>query len=74
MSNPVLAPWCCSHRGVLAVLGVFTLTGVTDYAHATRGAEVRARVSLSQSVPYVVQCPLCPEKVSDFNPKIDIST
>lgn len=45
MSNPVLAPWCCSHRGVLAVLCVFTLTGVTDYAHAARGAEVRARVS-----------------------------
>lgn len=45
MSNPVLAPWRFSYRGVLAELGVFTLTGVANYAHAPRAAEVRARIS-----------------------------
>lgn len=40
-----LARWHCSHRGVLAELGVFTLTGVANYARASRGAEMRARVS-----------------------------
>lgn len=40
-----LAWWHCRHRGVLAELGVFTLTGVANYTHASRGVEMGVRVS-----------------------------
>lgn len=46
MSYLVLSLWLpCSRGGILAELGMFTITGVANCTYASRGTEMRARAS-----------------------------